>query len=371
MSSNLLLLRRISPSPRTTVVFFPRRPSPPSSFQPSSSPSSSSSSSSSSFDYDASASYRHPPTSMLVRSRGYVTRAHASPTPPTPIRSALRILLDGIDERHSHRLWRWENNRENRIEQRVSYLKERGGAGMPSPDRAREDANTTPYRRMDESIELALQLNLDPRKPGQSLRGSVKLPHGNGRTFGVAVFTDDVDLARKALEGGAVHAGGTNVVDMIKDGTISPSSFQRTLATPEIMSRLSSVARLLGPRGLMPNAKIGTIVPHDALLDALAMQRSGVSNYRTDREGIVRLGVGRGSFGIDDLLDNVREFMNEIHGVKPESFGKGRKGQKGKVARGTKYYLKAHLSATQGRGSVLVDIRTIDPTSAFFMSEPQ
>ena len=303
--------------------------------------------------------------------RDYVTRAHATPTPTSPIRHALQTILDGAHERHASRLERWENNKDKRVEQRVSYLLKRGGSGMPSPDEVRNEASTSPYRGMDETIELALQLNLDPRKPGQSLRGSMKLPHGNGKSFGVAVFTDDANLAARALERGAVVAGGSSVVDMIKDGSISLSSFQRTLATPEMLSQLSSVARILGPRGMMPNAKIGTIVPHDALLDALSSQRSGVSNYRTDKEGIVRLGIGKGSFGLDRLLDNVREVMNEIHGVKPESFGKGRKGQKGKVAKGTKYYLKAHLSATQGRGSVLVDIRTIDPTSAFFMGEPQ
>ena len=105
-------------------------------------------------------------------------------------------------------------------------------------------------------------------------------------------------------------------------------------------------------------------------LDALQLQMSGVSNYRTDKEGIVRLGIGKGSFGTDKLLDNIREMMNEIQSVKPESFGKGKKGQK-KVAKGTKYYLKAHLSSTQSKGSLLVDMRTLDPTSSFFMSDIQ
>jgi large subunit ribosomal protein L1 len=351
--ASLLLLRRIATSRSSSVAVYPRRYYPPSS--------SISSPASFSFEEDASSPSR----------REYVTRAHATPTPTSPIRLALRSILDGAIERHASRLERWEKDKERRVEQRVSYLLRRGGSGMPSPDDVRAMASSSPYRGMDETIELALQLNLDPRKPGQSLRGSMTLPHGNGKTFDVAVFTDDHTLATSALENGAIVAGGSNVIDMIKDGSVSLSSFQRTLATPDMVSQLSSVARILGPRGMMPNAKIGTIVPHDSLLDALASQRSGVSNYRTDKEGIVRLGIGKGSFGIDKLIDNVREVMNEIHGVKPESFGKGRKGQKGKVAKGTKYYLKAHLSATQGKGSVLVDIRTIDPTSAFFMGEPQ
>ena len=137
-----------------------------------------------------------------------------------------------------------------------------------------------------------------------------------------------------------------------------------------MMPQLSPIARLLGPRGLMPNPKLNTIQPQDQLLQTLDQQQSGISNYRTDKEGIVRIGIGRGSFGVDKLMDNMREFMNEIQSVKPESFGKGKKG-KGASAKGTKYYLKAHLSTTQGKGSVLVDLRTIDPTSSFFMSDPQ
>ena len=223
---------------------------------------------------------------------------------------------------------------------------------------------------MDETIELALQLNLDPRKPGQSLRGSLSLPFGNGKSFNVAVFTSDAKVATAAKEAGAIAAGGEELIESIQNGTTSITGFERTLASPEMMSQLSPIARLLGPRGLMPNPKLNTIIKPDDMLDALQLQMSGVSNYRTDKEGIVRLGIGKGSFGTDKLLDNVREMMNEIQSVKPESFGKGKKGQK-KVAKGTKYYLKAHLSSTQSKGSLLVDMRTLDPTSSFFMSDVQ
>lgn len=258
---------------------------------------------------------------------------------------------------------------DNRVEQRVAYFAKRGAPGAsPTPEEVRDDAKNNPYRRLDETVELALQLNLDPRKPGQALRGSLSLPHGNGKTFGVAVFTDDANIAAQAMERGAVAAGGTSLIESIQNGDTSITSFERTIASPEMMSQLSSIARLLGPRGLMPNPKLNTIVPQSELLEAMERQMSGMSNYRTDREGIVRLGIGRGSFGMDKLLDNVRDLMNEIQNVKPESFGRGKKGQK-KVAKGTKYYLKAHLSSTQSRGSVLVDLRTIDPTSSFFMSD--
>ena len=179
-----------------------------------------------------------------------------------------------------------------------------------------------------------------------------------------------LELAKEALANGAVVAGGASLIEDIKNGNVSLTSFQRTLASPEMMPQLSSIARLLGPRGLMPNPKLNTIQPQDQLLETLEQQQSGISNYRTDKEGIVRIGIGRGSFGVDKLMDNMRELMNEIQSIKPESFGKGKKG-KGGSAKGTKYYLKAHLSTTQSKGSVLVDLRTIDPTSSFFMSDPQ
>jgi large subunit ribosomal protein L1 len=275
-----------------------------------------------------------------------------------------------MESRHQHRLERWAKYKDKRVEQRVEYLSKHGKPGSPSPEIVRSDASAQPYRRMDETVELALQLNLDPRKPGQSLRGSLSLPHGNGKNFAVAVFTEDAKLAELAMQTGAVAAGGASLIESIRDGKTPISSFQRTLASPEVVSQLSSIARLLGPRGLMPTPKLNTIVPHEQLIDALAKQMSGTSNYRTDKDGIIRLGIGKGSFGPDKLLDNIREMMNEVHSLKPETFGKGKKGQK-KVAKGAKYYLKAHLSATQSSGSFLVDLRTIDPTSPFFMIEPQ
>ena len=320
--------------------------------------------------------------STIANRRGYVTRAHPEPTPSVPIQPALETLLNEMEQRHLHRLERWENNKDRRVEQLISYIEKKGGTkssssssgSPPTPEQIRDDAANNPYRKMDETVELALQLNLDPRKPGQSLRGSIALPHGNGKKFGVAVFTDDVKLAEELLQRGAVAAGGEELIDSIKDGTTSISLFERTLASPSMMSKLSAVARILGPRGLMPNPKLNTIIPNkEDMLDALDVQMSGVTNYRTDPQGIVRLGIGKCSFGKDKLLDNIREMMNEIQSVKPESFGKGKKkGQKKKKAasKGTKYYLKAHLSTTQSKGSVLVDLRTLDPTSSFFLSDP-
>ena len=232
------------------------------------------------------------------------------------------------------------------------------------------------YRNQDETIELALNLNLDPRKPGQALRGSVSLPHGTGKSVRVVVFTNDAELAAAAVaQGGSdVVAGGDEVISDLASGAI-PLNFDRALATPDMMSSLPPIARLLGPRGLMPNAKVGTIAPPAQLLDVLKSQQTGSEvQYRTDRNGIVHAGIGKGSFAKDDLADNLSAFLNAIQDAKPDNFGKGKKKGgpgKGKSAasnKNAKFYLKANMCSTQGKG-VAVDLRTVDPTSTFFMGE--
>ena len=144
-----------------------------------------------------------------------------------------------------------------------------------------------------------------------------------------------------------------------------------------MMSSLSSIARLLGPRGLMPNAKVGTIAPPTQLADVLQQQQAGQIQYRTDKSGIVHAGVAKGSFSKEQIVDNIQAFMNTIQEVKPDSFGKGKKkgggggkggGKSGGGNKNAKYYLKAHVTSSQGKG-VQVDLRTVDPTSTFFMGE--
>ena len=238
-----------------------------------------------------------------------------------------------------------------------------------------------PYRNQDETIELALNLNLDPRKPGQALRGSCSLPHGTGKTVSVVVFTNDAELAKSLQEQGgdnkgAVVAGGDELISDLASGVV-PLTFDRALATPDMMSSLSSIARLLGPRGLMPNAKVGTIAPPTQLADVLQQQQAGQIQYRTDKSGIVHAGVAKGSFSKEQIVDNIQAFMNTIQEVKPDSFGKGKKkgggggkggGKSGGGNKNAKYYLKAHVTSSQGKG-VQVDLRTVDPTSTFFMGE--
>jgi hypothetical protein len=145
-------------------------------------------------------------------------------------------------------------------------------------------------------------------------------------------------------------------------------NFDRALATPEMMPGLSKIARILGPKGLMPNAKLNAIHPPDKIAEAVRAETAGMVQFRTDKNGIVHAGIGKGSFRPDELQDNIREFMNTIQSVKPESFGKGKKKSGGGNKKGgssagnknVKYYLKAHLTSSQSKGSINIDLRTVD-----------
>lgn len=212
-----------------------------------------------------------------------------------------------------------------------------------------------------ETIELSLNLNLDPRKPGQALRGSLTLPHGTGKKVNLLVLSDDAAVQAKCQELG-VTCGGRQLVQDVKDGNVAVDSYERALATPDVS--LSSVARLLGPRGLMPNAKSRTLLSPDELVNILEDQVSGKEVlYRTEKNGIVHIPVGKANMSTEALLENVGSCLQGIHQVKPDAYGKGKKPSKN-----AKYLLRAHLSTTQGKGSKRLDLRTVDPTSAFFLS---
>lgn len=222
-----------------------------------------------------------------------------------------------------------------------------------------------PYRNQDETVEFVLNLNLDPRKPGQNLRGVVALPHGTGKQVKVAVFTDDAATAKKALELGATYAGSEELVDQIVNGTVPVDSFQRTVASQDMMHYLTQkLARTLGPRGLMPNAKLGTVVKTpEALFKVLGDQLAGQAQFRTDKAGIIHIGVGKGSFGPEKLIQNIQAVINALYESKPEAYGKGKKPSKT-----AQYVLRGNLTATQGKG-VPIDLRSIDPTSPYFLAE--
>jgi large subunit ribosomal protein L1 len=233
-----------------------------------------------------------------------------------------------------------------------------------------------PYRNLDETVEFAVNLNVDPRKPGQMLRESVALPHGSGKRRDCIVFTTDPDLEKQALAAGAKYAGGAELIDLIVRGSIPLDMLHRALATPNMVSYLGKAARILGPRGLMPNAKVGTLLAEHSIMDALRTEMAGQQvQYRTEKEGIIQLGIGRGSFTVSQLMDNVRAIMQELLEMKPESHGKSQKkkssgGGKAPPKRGTttakKYFLRSHVTSTFGI-SHRVDVRTIDPSNMYFM----
>lgn len=272
----------------------------------------------------------------------YHSRAHPRPIPQFAVADAIDYLLEGIQQRTERRAKKWERNG-------VAEL------GKVHPD---------------ETIELAVNLNVDPRKPGQTLRGTVSLPHGTGKkNIGCVVFTSDPELQEAALKNGAKLAGGEALIDDIFDGKVSIEGLERSLATTDIMPLVSKkLARILGPRGLMPNPKVGTILPgSNEVLEALETQVAGKDvTYRTDKEGIIHVPVGKGSFGRAKLLENIGQVMKILVEAKPENYGKGRKSSKG-TGKNTKYFLRAHVTSTQGKG-YRVDLRTVDPGSMFFLS---
>jgi large subunit ribosomal protein L1 len=238
------------------------------------------------------------------------------------------------------------------------------------------------YRNHNETIELAINLNIDPRKPGQALRGSMVLPHGTGKTVSCLVFTSDGKTIEEAKIAGH-EAGGEELIDKIIAGEVSIDQYQRALATKETLPMVQKqLARLLGPRGLMPNLKTNTVFDEGTMLLTSLKEQSSTVTYRTESGGIVHFPVGRGSFTPQQLVENLQTICQTVQDVKPEQYGKGKKKKSGgggggksgnskKQSKNVKYWLKAHLTATQGKGSVCLDLRTVDPTSPFFMKEPE
>ncbi len=171
--------------------------------------------------------------------------------------------------------------------------------------------------KFDETVEIALNLNVDPRHADQMLRGSVVLPNGTGKVVRVAVFAKD-DKADEARAAGADLVGADDLIDAIKEGTID---FDTVIATPNMMGTLGKVARILGPKGLMPNPKTGTVTMDVA--KAVTEAKGGKVNFRTDKKGNIHAGIGKVSFGAKKIKENLETFIQTINKVKPAS-AKGR-----------------------------------------------
>ncbi len=195
------------------------------------------------------------------------------------------------------------------------------------------------YAKFDESFDIAMKLGVDPRHADQMVRSSVVLPHGTGKVTRVLVFAKGEKEA-EAREAGADYVGGDELVAKIQGGWLE---FDKTVATPDMMGTVGKIGRVLGPRNLMPNAKLGTVTFDVA--NIIKEIKSGKVDFRVDKAGIVHAGLGKISFGDAKLLDNVKTFIEKIIQLKPSS-SKG-------------IYLKSiSVSSTMGAGF------KVDPLSA-------
>jgi large subunit ribosomal protein L1 len=197
----------------------------------------------------------------------------------------------------------------------------------------------TASAKFDETIEVSINLGVDPRHADQMVRGTVDLPHGTGKTVRVAVFAR-ADKADEAREAGADIVGAEDLAETIQGGTIA---FDRCVATPDMMPVVGRLGRILGPRGLMPNPKLGTVTPNVA--EAVKAAKAGQVQFRVERAGIVHAGVGKVSFEAAEIAANVKAFVDAVNRAKPSG------------AKGT-YLKRAHLSSTMGPG-VRLDIGSL------------
>lgn len=195
------------------------------------------------------------------------------------------------------------------------------------------------FAKFDSTLELACNLGVDTKQSDQQVRGVVSMPHGTGKTVRVAVFAKEAKL-EEAQKAGADLAGGDDLVQMIQSGKID---FDCCIATPDMMGVIGKVAKVLGPKGLMPNPKLGTVTTDVA--GAVAKAKAGQVEFRADKTGIVHAGVGKISFAENNLLENAQELLTAVIKAKPSA------------SKGT--YLKSvYISSTMGP-SLAVDVATL------------
>jgi len=214
----------------------------------------------------------------------------------------MRKLVEGVDR-----------NRLYPLDEAVRLVKERAVA------------------KFDETVEVALNLGVDPRHADQMVRGVVNLPNGSGRTVRVAVFARG-DKADQAKAAGADVVGAEDLVEQVQRGEIN---FDRCIATPDMMPLVGRLGKILGPRGMMPNPKVGTVTPDVA--QAVKDAKGGAVEFRVEKAGIVQAGIGKASFTNEALLENIRAFADAVNRAKPSG------------AKGT-YMKRIALTSTQGPG---------------------
>lgn len=190
-----------------------------------------------------------------------------------------------------------------------------------------------------ENVDIAINLGIDPRHADQTVRGMITLPEGTGKTVRVAVFARDAK-AEEAKAAGADIVGAEDLMEAIQGGKMD---FDRCIATPDMMALVGRLGKVLGPRGLMPNPRLGTVTPNVG--DAVKSAKGGSVEFRAEKAGVVHAGVGKINFSVDKLANNIKAFMSAILRAKPAG------------AKGT-YIEKISLSSTMGPG-LCVDLESI------------
>jgi len=185
--------------------------------------------------------------------------------------------------------------------------------------------------KFDETIEVSMNLGIDPRHADQMVRGVVSLPNGNGKEMRVAVFARD-EKAKEATEAGADVVGAEDLAEDMQKGNLN---YDRIISTPDLMGVVGRIGKILGPKGLMPNPKLGTVTAD--IKSAVEAAKSGQVQYRAEKNGIVQAGVGKVSFGADKLIENVNSFVDAIQRARPSG------------AKGT-FIKKVSISSTMGVG---------------------
>ncbi len=194
------------------------------------------------------------------------------------------------------------------------------------------------FAKFDESVELTMWLGVDPRKADQMVRGTVVLPHGLGGKAKVVVVIAQGDKIKEAQDAGADFTGGDDIVDKIKGGWLD---FDSLIATPDMMAKVGQLGKVLGPRGLMPNPKTGTVTMD--VKTAVEETKAGKVEYRVDKTGVIHVGIGKVSFEDDKIKDNAKILIDAIMKAKP-STAKGR------------YVKKINLAATMSPGVLLDEL---------------
>ncbi len=206
-------------------------------------------------------------------------------------------------------------------------------------DEALGIVKTNARAKFDETVEISMRLGIDPRHADQMVRGLISLPNGTGKTVRIGVFARG-PKAEEALAAGADVVGADDLAEKVQAGEIA---FDRCIATPDMMGLVGRLGKILGPRGLMPNPKLGTVTMD--VKGAVSAARAGQVEFRAEKAGIVHAGIGKASFESDKLLENIRAFVDAIQKAKPTG------------AKGT-YLQKVSLSSSMGPG-IRVDVASL------------